>query len=69
MKGTIVYKDISGGFWGIEGDDGKKYMPVNGIPTSFRQEGKRVEISVEPAGGMGIQMWGENVTLTDIKSL
>lgn len=29
LHGTVVYKDIEGGFFAIDGDDGKTYDPIN----------------------------------------
>ena len=40
--GTIQYNDFEGGFFGIVGDDGENYDPIN-LPTDFGEEGLRVK--------------------------
>ncbi|RMG67460.1 MAG: hypothetical protein D6722_13100 [Bacteroidetes bacterium] len=70
ITGKVTYVDISGGFWGIVGDDGAKWHPQNGLPASFRQEGLRVQASGKPAvAAFGISMWGQQMDITDIKKL
>ena len=29
IEGFIVHKDIEGGFWGIQANDGRRFVPVN----------------------------------------
>jgi hypothetical protein len=36
-----VYKDMEGGFFAIDGDDGKTYDPIN-LPDSFKINGLKV---------------------------
>jgi len=67
--GNIVFVDLSGGFWGIESDDGNKYMPLDGVPKRFQEKGKRVKITFEPSDALSIYMWGQNINLSDIKAL
>ena len=43
ITGIIVYKNISTGFWGIEGLKGEQWLPVN-LPKEMEQEGKRVSL-------------------------
>jgi hypothetical protein len=31
IKGAVHYIDAEGGFWGILGDNGKKYDPTSGV--------------------------------------
>lgn len=69
INGTVVYQDFEGGFWGIEGDDGRQYRPVEDLPASVRSPGKRVEAEVEPAGVASFAMWGRNVRVRSIKPL
>jgi hypothetical protein len=66
IKGKLSYQDISGGFWGIIGDDGERYRPVEGVPEAFRKEGLQVTAEVEPYTGFSIFMWGQDVHLKNI---
>ena len=63
--GTIVFNDFEGGFWGIEGDDGKKYCPVE-LPIEFQIEGLKVRVEMKRAAVMSFQMWGIHVEITEI---
>jgi hypothetical protein len=67
IEGTVTYQDLEGGFWGIQGTDGVKYRPVDGLPGSVRNEGCRVVAEVEPANVMSFAMWGRNVRIIKIK--
>lgn len=54
VKGKIGYSDLEGGFWTLEGDDGKSYK-LEGGDKALQKKGLKVEIdgTVEE-GGMGI---------------
>lgn len=69
ITGTITYVDLSGGFWGIEGDDGQKYTPNDQLPDTFHQEGLKVKAELRPANGFGIFMWGQQVNVIKIEQL
>lgn len=65
--GTIAYQDLEGGFYGIVGDDGKKYLPLD-LDAQYRQNGMRVVFEYMEAGDVAtIQMWGIPVNITFIE--
>jgi inhibitor of cysteine peptidase len=66
IKGTIVHNDLEGGFWGILGDDDKKYRPVEDLPDAVCKDGLRVEADLQPANVMSFTMWGQNVRVNAI---
>lgn len=68
IKGTVIYQNISGGFWGIQGDDGKQYLPVN-MPEQLKVEGAKVEISAVDSDLDGIFMWGDPIKITSFHTL
>ncbi len=68
IKGTVVRQDIEGGFWGIQGDDGQNYLPVEGLPASAQIEGCRIEAEAEPANVMTFAQWGRAVRLRHLKT-
>ena len=67
--GTVRYLNISGGFWGIVGDDGKNYDPL-GLDPAFQQDGLRVHFEAVPETElMSTHMWGTLITLVHIEPL
>ncbi len=65
--GTVVQVGIDGGFYGIVGDDGTQYDPLN-LPDNFAQQGERVRVTVETCPDTaGSNAWGTQVELLDIQ--
>jgi inhibitor of cysteine peptidase len=65
--GTITYIALEGGFYGIAGDDGNDYLPLN-LDQKYQTDGLRVSFEYEPVKDAGtIQMWGTPVNLTFIE--
>lgn len=61
IKGIVKHISLETGFWGIESEDGKKYIPVN-MPEQLKTVGREVEVEVELMQNMsGMHMWGEYV--------
>lgn len=67
IKGTITHVPLSGGFWGIEAENGKRFRPVNGLSEEFQQAGLHVEATVKPVDVFSIYMWGTDVEVKSIK--
>lgn len=69
MKGTVVYNELEGGFYGIVADDGKKYNPIN-LDKEFQQDSLRVKFDANLKKGMvGIHMWGVYVEILKIEKI
>lgn len=69
MTGTVTYMDLEGGFYGILGDDGEKYFPLN-LDPSYREDGLRVRFTVRERNDvMTTTMWGKTVELTAIERM
>jgi len=67
--GTITYVNLEGGFYGISGDDGKEYLPLN-LDQQYHIEGLRVSFEYEPVKDTAtIQMWGTPVHLTFVEKI
>ncbi len=67
FTGTIVHQEIEGGFYGIQGDDGEKYDPVN-LPPDLKVNGLRVRVLADPLpAGNSIHMWGKLIKIIDIQ--
>jgi inhibitor of cysteine peptidase len=69
LSGTITYLDLEGGFFGIIGDDGQKYDPVN-LEAKYQKDGLRVAFVPEPVkDAAGIHMWGTMVNLVQVEEI
>lgn len=67
--GTIVYVSLEGGFYGIKGDDGKAYDPLN-LPAEYQKNGLRVRFEAKELKNLAsFHMWGVIITIVHIQSL
>jgi hypothetical protein len=66
FKGTIVYLELEGGFYGIAAEDGERYFPINlGVP--YRQDGLRVTFDMRLRPDiMTTVMWGTPVEIIEM---
>ena len=69
ITGTITYQDFEGGFWGLAGDDGQRYEPLDPLPEEVLSEGCRVAAEVEPAGMLSFKQWGRPVRVQTVTRL
>jgi hypothetical protein len=69
IKGTITHVPLSGGFWGIEADNGRKYRPVKPLDEEFQQQGLHIAATVEASPGFSIFMWGTDVEVKSIRKI
>ncbi|MEZ4829926.1 MAG: hypothetical protein R3C61_27130 [Bacteroidia bacterium] len=67
ITGKITFVNLSGGFWGILGDDGQNYNPGSSLPTGFHKEGVRIKAKVSPSQAFSIFMWGTNIDIKQIE--
>lgn len=66
IRGTVVYKNLEGGFFAIDGDDGSKYDPIN-LPGSFRKDGMKVKVTARRRkDARSIHMYGAVIEVVDI---
>jgi len=69
MKGIIIYVDLEGGFYGIRGEDGKSYNPIN-LDAEYKRDGIRIKFSaVVRKDIMSIQMWGTIIEIQKIEKI
>jgi inhibitor of cysteine peptidase len=67
--GTVTRVDLEGGFFGITGDDGKRYEPLN-LDARYQKDGLRVAFEAGVAGdAVGSRMWGTPVNLTLVEEI
>ncbi len=66
IMGTVAYKNIEGGFFAIDGDDGRKYDPIN-LPESFRKDGLKVKVTARlRRDAVSIHMYGSIIDVVNI---
>ena len=67
--GTVTFVDLEGGFYGIIGDDGTQYYPLQ-LDEQYKTDGLRVAFAYEPVKDIAtIQMWGDPVSLNFIENI
>ena len=66
IVGNVTYKNIEGGFYAIDGDNGSKYDPIN-LPESFRKDGLRVKVTARrKKDAMSLHMYGAIIEVVNI---
>jgi len=69
VTGTVAYIQLEGGFYGINGDDGRSYDPIN-LPAEFRKNSMRVSFEAkELKNAASFHMWGIIVEIIHIQAL
>jgi hypothetical protein len=69
IKGKVTFEDIEGGFWGIIGDNGSKWVPVP-MPEQLKQDGARVQVNAEILKDTEtVFMWGTPVRIKSYHTL
>ncbi|GMQ81820.1 MAG: hypothetical protein BMS9Abin05_1256 [Rhodothermia bacterium] len=68
IEGKITYQDLEGGFWGIIGSGGDKYVPIEHLPEEVQVDGLEISANVEPVQLLGTTMWGTHVKVTSISA-
>ncbi len=67
--GTARYIGLEGGFWGIEGDNGRKYTPIN-MPEQLKTNGAKVQIHAHLLeGAVSMSMWGDTIRIVSFETL
>ncbi|UCD93026.1 MAG: hypothetical protein JSV43_03710 [Methanobacteriota archaeon] len=67
--GTVKFISLEGGFFGILGDDGEKYDPIN-LDEEFQVDGLRVIFIAKICENqVSFHMWGTLVEIVEIHIL
>ena len=67
--GTVQYIDVEDGFYGIIGDDGENYDPIN-LTQEFQVDGLRVWFQANVReDDNSTHMWGKTVKISSIIKL
>jgi len=68
IVGTVRHKNLEGGFFAIDADDGSKYDPVN-LPESFKKDGLRVKVTARLQKDlMSFHMYGAIIEVVEIEA-
>ena len=69
IEGIVRYLQFEGGFYGIIGDDGEKYKPMN-LEPQFEVDELKVKVRARMLKGVtGIHMWGKPVEVLEIEKI
>jgi hypothetical protein len=67
--GTVKYINLEGGFYGIVGDDGQSYDPIN-LASDFQQDGLRIRFEARTRSDLAnVHMWGTLIEIISIEEL
>jgi hypothetical protein len=67
--GTVKHITLEGGFYGIIGDSGARYDPIN-MPKEFKIDGLRVRFTAKrQTGAVSFHMWGTLIEIISIEKL
>jgi hypothetical protein len=67
--GTVKFVDLEGSFYGIVGNDGKQYEPMN-LDQTYQKDGLRIRFQAKIQKDMAsIHMWGTIIEITRIEVL
>ncbi|MFM8450631.1 MAG: hypothetical protein ACKOAY_11055 [Haliscomenobacter sp.] len=66
--GKIVYVALEGGFYGIEGVDGREWYPLD-LPDQFKKNGLSVAVqAIERTDAFSSAMWGTPIQILTVLS-
>lgn len=66
LTGTVRYVALEGGFYGIVGDDGKRYDPI-ALNPAFARDGMRVQLQARVlTSALSLRMWGVPIKILEI---
>jgi hypothetical protein len=69
ITGTVIYMDLEGGFYGIKGDDGNKYDPLN-LSSEYQKDGIRIKAGISFEKNVSsIRMCGKIIRINQIMLL
>ena len=67
LTGRVVYRDMEGGVWVLEGDDGRTYQLAGG-DRKIKKDGQRIEAEGDVDGdSLGIAMVGPRFVVKSYK--
>ena len=69
FAGAVAYKSLERGFFALDADDGRKFMPIY-LAKEFAVDGLRVKVTARARNDVaGIQMYGTPIEIVAISRL
>jgi len=69
IEGTLVHNELEGGFFTIQDQDGKIYVPIN-LPEKYAKDGLQVRVKAIPSNDVGgIHMVGEYIEIVTVEDI
>ena len=68
ITGTAAYQNLGTGFWGIIGDDGNEYLPIN-MPQQLKMEKAKITVTAHEVEVMTLFMWGTPIKITSFTTV
>ena len=68
ITGRVSYQNIATGFWGIIGNDGREWRPVN-MPEQLKLEDRKVTVYATEMDDISIFMWGAPIQIISFHTL
>jgi hypothetical protein len=69
LTGTVALRDVEGGVWVLEGDDGRTYE-IAGGDQNLRRKGRRIEVEGEvDSAALSFAMVGPVLKVKKYRSL
>jgi DNA-directed RNA polymerase subunit H (RpoH/RPB5) len=65
LTGQVKFSTVEGGFYGIIGDDGKKYQPTN-LPRKLKKDGLAIKFDAKRKDVISAFQWGTIVELSNV---
>jgi len=62
IQGKVSYQNLGTGFWGIIGQDGQQWRPVN-MPEQLKKEGRQVSLTAKEVDDISVFMWGTAIRI------
>ena len=64
-----MFSELEGGFYGLVGDTGERYDPVN-LKDEFKSDGLRIRFEAKVLRNhIGVRMWGRLVEILEMERL
>jgi len=69
ITGKVQFINLEMGFWGIVGENGKEWHPVN-MPNQLKYEGKQVTVkAMVLPGDVSFVMWGTPIKIVSFSTI
>jgi hypothetical protein len=68
ISGKIIFLEMGPDSWGIEGDDGRQWLPID-MPNQLKVRGERVVVTARDSDFDSVFMWGTPIDIVTFHTL